>query len=77
MAIKATGQAEGAPETLLVGWLADQAALSGVLNALYGLHLPLLSLELVNLEEEQDGKEAARKMKRKAYERELARLEAT
>ena len=26
-------------------WLADQAALSGVLDALYGLHLPLLSVE--------------------------------
>ena len=27
------------------GWLADQGALIGVLNALYDLHLPLLSVE--------------------------------
>ena len=47
MAIKGTGQAEGAHETTLVGWLADQAALFGVLNTLYGLHLPLLSVEYV------------------------------
>jgi len=33
----------------LVGYLIDQAALSGVLNALYDLHLPLLSVE--NLDE--------------------------
>ena len=33
----------------LVGYLPDQAALSGVLNTLYDLHLPLLSVE--NLDE--------------------------
>ena len=32
-------------ETILVGRLADQAALSGVLNALYELHLPVSSVE--------------------------------
>ena len=37
------------PMTILVGHLADQAMLSGVLNALYELHLPLLSVE--NLDE--------------------------
>ena len=47
MVIKATGEPEGARETILVGRLADQAALFGVLNALYGLHLPLLSVEYV------------------------------
>jgi hypothetical protein len=35
--------------TTLVGHLTDQAALSGVLNALYELQLPLLSVE--NLDE--------------------------
>jgi hypothetical protein len=35
--------------TVLAGHLADQAALSGVLNTLYDLHLPLLSVE--NLDE--------------------------
>ena len=31
--------------TTLYGRLVDQAALLGVLNAIYGLHLPLLSVE--------------------------------
>ena len=31
--------------TILVGQLRDQAALSGVLNELYELHLPLLTVE--------------------------------
>jgi hypothetical protein len=30
--------------TVLEGWLPDQAALKGVLNTLYQLHLPLLEL---------------------------------
>jgi len=47
MVIKATGGPEGERETVLVGRLADQAALFGVLNTLYGLHLPLLSVEHV------------------------------
>jgi hypothetical protein len=33
------------PITILVGHLSDQAALSGVLNELYELHLPLLTVE--------------------------------
>lgn len=33
---------EGDTETVLVGRLPDQAALSGVLNALYELHLPVV-----------------------------------
>lgn len=37
------------PMTILVGRLADQAAVSGVLNALYELRMPLLSVE--NLDE--------------------------
>ena len=53
MAIKAIGEAEGSVETILVGWLPDQAALCGVLNALYDLHLPLVSVELIRVEERQ------------------------
>ena len=34
------------PVTILNGQLADQAALLGLLNRLYGLGLPLLSVEL-------------------------------
>ena len=37
------------PITILVGHLADQAALSGVLNALYNLRMPLLSAENMDL----------------------------
>jgi hypothetical protein len=48
MTIEVTEQAEGVREITLVGWLADQAALFGVLNTLYGLHLPLLSVEYVD-----------------------------
>lgn len=47
MKIKVIERAEGAPETILVGWLPDQAALCGVLNALYNLRLTLLSVELI------------------------------
>lgn len=32
-------------ETILVGRLLDQAALSSVLNALYELHMPVISAE--------------------------------
>ena len=49
MAITSTTTEEKLPVTLLVGPLIDQAALSGVLNTLYELHLPLLSVE--NLDE--------------------------
>jgi hypothetical protein len=47
MTIEVSEQEEGAREATLVGRLADQAALLGVLNTLYGLHLPLLSVEYV------------------------------
>jgi hypothetical protein len=35
-------------ETILVGRLADQATLSGILNSLYEWHLPVLSAECVD-----------------------------
>jgi hypothetical protein len=34
--------------TSLVGELSDQADLAGVFNTLYGLHLPVLSVECLN-----------------------------
>ena len=34
--------------TVLEGELLDQAALAGVLNTLYGMHLPVLSVECVD-----------------------------
>ena len=42
-------------ETVLTGRLSDQAALAGILNTLYELHLPLLSVEYLNADERVDG----------------------
>ena len=39
---------DGEMETTLAGRLADQAALSGVLNTLYELHLPVLSVDCLS-----------------------------
>ena len=36
------------PVTVLTGRLMDQAALSGVMNTLYNMHYPVLSVELLN-----------------------------
>lgn len=38
------------PMTILVGQLNDQAALAGVLNELYEMHLPLLTVESLSPE---------------------------
>jgi hypothetical protein len=38
---------DGNTDTILVGQLPDQAALSRVLNALYELHLPVFSVEFL------------------------------
>jgi hypothetical protein len=40
--------ADTQPITILIGHLKDQAALSGVLNEIYELHLPLLTLEALS-----------------------------
>ncbi len=37
--------ADGKPEAVLEGRLADQAALAGILNALYELHLPVIVVQ--------------------------------
>jgi len=36
------------PMTILIGQLSDQAALSGVMTALYAQHLPVLSVEMLD-----------------------------
>ena len=46
MALVTCDEASEEPVTVLSGWLPDQAALIGVLNTLYNLHLTLLSVEL-------------------------------
>ncbi len=49
--------AGGQPETLFEGRLRDQAALSGVLNTLYELHLPVLKVERLESHEPLDPEE--------------------
>jgi hypothetical protein len=45
MTITATSQEDKGVVTTLVGRIRDQAELAGVLNTLYELHLPILSVE--------------------------------
>ncbi len=45
MNITASEQTDGENETTLVGRLAVQAALAGVMNTLYEQHLPVLSVD--------------------------------
>ena len=40
--------ADKQPMTILIGQLNDQAALSGVMNVVYELHLPVISVELLD-----------------------------
>ena len=47
LAITTISRGEGTPRTALVGTIRDQAELSGVLDTLYGLHLPILRVEQV------------------------------
>ena len=45
MNITESRRPDGGKESILVGRLADQTALAGVLNTLYELHLPVLSVD--------------------------------
>jgi hypothetical protein len=47
MAISVTKAETGSPRTALIGPVRDQAQLNGVLETLYGLHLPILRVEEV------------------------------
>jgi len=49
MTISLTTVEVGPPVTTLEGELSDQAALAGVLNTLYELHLPVLSVKLLEI----------------------------
>ena len=51
LAITTTSREAGAPHTTLVGPILDQAQLSGVLDTLHGLHLPILKVEKLEDEE--------------------------
>ncbi len=47
MRISTRKRADQSTVTMLTGLLRDQAELSGVLNGLYELHLPILSVEIL------------------------------
>lgn len=49
MEITRTGGTETGDTTVLVGRLPDQAALTGVLTTLYELHLPVISVECLEV----------------------------
>ena len=48
MTLRRETTADALKITILKGHLPDQAALSGVLNTLYDLHLPLLKVECID-----------------------------
>ncbi len=47
MIITPSGSGEGTPVTTLIGNLRDQTQLSGILNSLYELHLPILLVKFL------------------------------
>jgi hypothetical protein len=49
-----THREHGEPVTTLIGRLKDQAALSGLLDSLYELRLPLLSVVLLEYSKDED-----------------------
>lgn len=53
MQITTRPRGERKPVTTLSGTVRDQAALFGVLNSLYELHLPILKVELQNIGESE------------------------
>ncbi len=48
MFIENLARSDGKVESVLEGRLLDQAALSGVLNTLYELHLPVMSVDCLS-----------------------------
>jgi hypothetical protein len=48
MHIENLAQNDGKVESVLEGRLPDQAALSGILNNLYDLHLPVMSVDCLS-----------------------------
>jgi hypothetical protein len=48
MTVKVAVLEDGAPVTALEGRLSDQAALAGVLNTLYELHMPVLEVQCLS-----------------------------
>jgi hypothetical protein len=55
MTVTTTGGRDSPDTTTLEGRLPDQAALTGVLNTLYELHLPVLSVVCLETSGSQEG----------------------
>jgi hypothetical protein len=53
MQVTETRGSDGGVETVLVGRIADQAALAGILNELYEMHLPVLSADCLEGESDE------------------------
>jgi hypothetical protein len=53
MQVTETRGSDGEVETVLVGRIADQAALAGILNELYEMHLPVLSADCLEGESDE------------------------
>jgi len=49
MAVSNEVARDGSPQTMLTGWLVDQAALFGILDGLYGLGFPLVAVECLEI----------------------------
>ncbi|HFD39968.1 MAG TPA: hypothetical protein ENJ31_09035 [Anaerolineae bacterium] len=60
LTIHPSTQADGQAVTTLHGLVPDQAALAGVLNTLYTLHLPILSVECLSVQNRKKIKEKER-----------------
>lgn len=52
MQVENLSRSNGKVESLLEGRLLDQAALAGVLNTLYDLHLPVMSVDCLGSSDE-------------------------
>jgi len=62
LSVEASGGKEPDPMTVLAGRIADQSALMGVLSTLHDLHLPLISIQVLEAspsaeEQFEDGSE--------------------
>ena len=55
MCISTRKRADQSTVTTLTGLLRDQAELSGVLNGLYELHLPILSVKILSDDDDDQG----------------------
>ena len=48
MQITVERKKEDKPISIITGWLSDQSALAGVMNTLYELHLPVISVNVLD-----------------------------